>query len=292
MTRRSWSVTGHWDYSLCPRMWWLLRVARVPQEASEDSRRGTVLHAGMAAGYLAADVAMREGWAGSSVVHEVLIAVDVAVRKAARLHDYAAVDEAIDTCTNALAHLHPHPGDRVLVVERALDTEVSGVPITYRPDVIYQRRGLLTVRDWKSRSELPRARDLRDSRQLALGALCAARAFPSEFLATRRVRVEIASIGSATVVGSDMDRATALKAGDVVAATAARAEADTVFEPKPGAVCATCKVRAYCPVYANEETPEVGPDAKGDPVFRVRTPQMINLHIRETPSLDVTEVTP
>jgi CRISPR/Cas system-associated exonuclease Cas4 (RecB family) len=186
-------------------------------------------------------------------VHRSHVAVEYAVCKAAARLAHEEIDEAIDTCIECLKELMPEPGDEVLLVEGQMNIEVDGSQITYRADAVYRRNGLLTVRDYKSRKELPRRRELPQDRQLALGALCAARTYGDT-----RVAVEIASIGSGVAVDSLIDRSAAQEAGRVVAETARVADADRVFEPRPGAECARCSVQAHCPVYnsASLITPE------------------------------------
>jgi hypothetical protein len=254
-----WSVSAHRLYDGCPRAWWLRNVAHVPTEDSADSVRGVVLHAALAAGYAADYRVQQEGWPSDSA--HVDVAVEKAVVKAVGdFPDYDDPDEAIDTCLRALAYLGPQPGDRVIGVEVDMEIAVDGVPIIYRADALYERAGVLVVRDWKSTAELPRSRDLTRNRQLALGALCAGRTY-----APKRIDIEIASINAAVAVSAPIDVTAARSAGSVVAATARKAQADTTFEPKPGEVCADCKVRAHCPVFAPDGTSIFTPGPDGQP---------------------------
>ena len=260
---RRWSVSGHYLYDGCPRAWWLRNIAGVPTEDTDESQLGVVLHAGLAAGYAEHDRCNRSRLCDYPAVirHRVGDKVENALIDAIGDRDDVDLDAAYDTVMRALAHLGPLSTDRVLGVEVPMEISVDGVPITYRADALYERAGELVVRDWKSTSELPRARDLPGNRQLALGALCAARTYKPS-----RVRVEIASINAAVAVSSPIEVTAARKAGSVVAATARRAEADVAFTPTPGAVCSTCKVRAYCPVYAAPETVLVAPGPDGSPM--------------------------
>lgn len=260
--RRPWSVSAHRLYSECPRAWWLLNVGNVEPENTAESARGIVMHAGLAAGYAQWDDCRRRGLAPAVARHRVGDVVDSAIIEAAiraNVEDTLDLDEAYDTVMRALDYLGPQPGDYVIGTEVSLEIAVDGVPIIYRADVLYERNGVLVVRDWKSTVELPRSRDLTRNRQLALGALCAGRTY-----APKRIDVEIASINAAVAVSAPIEVTAARTAGSVVAATARRAETDTKFTPTPGAVCADCKVRAYCPAFAptGSALPTPGPDGQ------------------------------
>lgn len=253
------SVSATRDYLACPRMHWLLRTAKAPRDATGASNRGVLLHVGLAAGYVEFDRARFDKCTPGAVWRRTGAAVEYAVCRAAVGDD--DVDEAIDTVLSALRHLHPQPTDKVLGVEHEMVIDFDGVEIVYRADLTYRRGGWVTVRDWKSSSEVPRARDLSDNLQLQVGALCAARTF-----GVTEVRGEIASIGRGVAVDATITKGKALEGGALVAVTTQLAAADTVFEPTPGEVCADCKVRRSCPVYAPDKSmiPTPGPD--GAPV--------------------------
>ena len=270
-----WSYSGTIDYLTCPRLWWLKRIAHVEQDATDASHRGQLMHAGLAAGYAEMYQAQHEyeGWLDDVIVRrgEAACAHGVA-REAARLDiDYG--DEMVDTACRALRHLGPRRGDHLIGVEYDLDLRVDGVPIVYRADALYRRGGVLTVRDWKSRKTLPKRRDLLKLWQLALGALAAARTFGETL-----VRVEIASIGSAVAVSTEMPMEVARDAGRVVASAAGMAELElqrpVPFAPEQGEACVDCPVRRYCPVWAQDgtEIPTPGPD--GSPTMRVSRPSL------------------
>lgn len=253
---RTWSVSGARAYTACPRQWWLVYVAHAPQESGFDSIRGQVLHAGIAAGYSTHAAAVAEGRDMVVAIRRSHVAVEHAVCKAAARLGHEEVDEAIDTAIECLNELYPMPGDEVLLVEQSMHIEVDGVPIQYRADAVYRRDGVLVVRDWKSNKELPKRRELPQNRQLALGALCAARTYRET-----KVTVEIASIGSGVAVDCPIDRSAAQEAGRWVAEVAHVADADRVFEPRPGTECARCSVRAHCPVFATDETLVITPES-------------------------------
>jgi CRISPR/Cas system-associated exonuclease Cas4 (RecB family) len=264
---RRWSISAVRDYLSCPRMWWLKRAANVEQEASSDSYRGQLMHAGLAAGYREVYQAQREhgGWLDGTVARRGETACELGILKEAHrlaLDDYD--DELVDTACRALRHLGPRRGDHVIGIEHDMDIQVDGVPIGYRADLIYRRGGVLTVRDWKSAKELPKARDLHRNWQLALGALCVART-----LGDTSVRVEIASIGSAVVVSASMPMDVARDGGRVVAEAAQLAELElqrpVPFAPEPGSACAGCPVRRHCPVYAEPGTVIPTPHRDGSP---------------------------
>lgn len=231
VSQRRWSISAVRSYLACPRQYWLTRVARVEREVAGANFRGVLLHAGLAAGY-------RCGGDEEATVD--------AIHEEGRRLGVEVEDEVFDTALKAFRFLGPLRGDEVLGVERELEIIHKGILIMYRADVIYRSHGVLTVRDWKSSSTLPRARDLEQDRQLALGALCAARVFN-----VIEVRVEIASIGAGVAVSALMPMATARAAGDTVAEVAVRIEADREFNARPGAACAACPVRAFCPVYGD-----------------------------------------
>lgn len=242
---RRWSISAARSYAACPRQFFLTRVANTPRDVSGTNPRGVLLHAGLAAGFSTADWCRLQGLAGQEATdyrdQAVMDAVDNEIAKLSLPDDED--DEIVDTVLATLDHLGPQPSDLVLGVERELQITHRGVPISMRVDVLYRRRGMLTVRDWKSASELPRARDLPYNRQLALGALCAARIHGDT-----RVWVEIASIGSRASVVTEIRAEHARAAGDAVAATARQAEADTEFRPRPGSACADCPAWRSCPV--------------------------------------------
>lgn len=251
------SVTATRDYLACPRMHWLLRIAKAAKDATGASNRGVLLHAGLAAGYAEFDRARFDKCTPGAVWRRTGAAVEYAVCSVAQGDD--DVDEAIDAVIGALNYLAPKPQDRVLGVEHEMVIDFDGVEIVYRADAIYRRGGWVTVRDWKSSSEVPRARDLPDNLQLQVGALCAARTF-----GVTEVRGEIASIGRAVAVDAPISRGKAREGGQLVAEVTRAAAADTVFEPTQGDVCADCKVRRSCPVYAPDGAtiPTPGPDGR------------------------------
>lgn len=243
-----WSVSAHRAYRECPRKAWLMRVANVPRDVDPSNHRGIVLHAGMAAGYSYLDQHGRDysRMTPGAVRNELWWAVSCAVTEAALAAgmDSWDADEAYTTVIRALAHLGPQARDRVLGVEREMTAIVDGVTIVYRADVLYRRDGRVTLRDWKSSSELPRRYELVGDRQLGVGALCAARTF-----GVTEVDVEIASIGAGVAVSAPMDRASALESASAVADSAREFAQDREFEPTPGEACATCPVKRSCPVY-------------------------------------------
>lgn len=249
---RRWSISAVRAYMACPRQWWLTRVANVDKEVSDASLRGQLMHAGLAAGYaeMARAYGERERWPADTVARRGEATLEYAIAKEA---DRLGVDydgETVDTAARALRHLGPQPTDVLLGVERDLDIRIDGVPIIYRADVIYRRAGVLTVRDWKSRKTLPKARDLPRDWQLCLGALAAARTFGDTF-----VRVELASIGGAVAVAYPITVDEAREVGRLVAATAWDAEhANDDYVPLPGSACADCPVRKHCPVHAEAGT--------------------------------------
>jgi hypothetical protein len=244
VTRR-WTISAARSYLACPQQYYLTRVANTPRDVGSGNARGILLHAGLAAGYSAQDECHQRGLGGQRLRayrdSAVMDAIDAEVARLGVEDD--PTDEPVDTVIAALDRLGPYPDDEVLGVERDLQIEHRGVPISMRVDVLYRRRGMLTVRDWKSTSELPRARDLPFDRQLALGALCAARIFGET-----EVWIEIASINAGVAVICPIRPEQARAAGDAVAATSREAEADTEFVARPGSACASCPVWRSCPV--------------------------------------------
>lgn len=277
--QQRWTISAARAYQACPRMWWLTRVANVAQVVDPDSHRGVLLHAALAAGYEELVRALADGSSSfvtqqrrdSAVVHAMVTEAD-------RLKvPYS--EEAADTAIRALEHLGPQPGDEFLGAEDNLDIEHNGVPIRYRVDLLYRRDGVLVVRDWKSAAP-PKARDLLGNRQLALGALCAARVFDAN-----RVDVEIASINAAVAVSTPANVAVARSAGDVVVAVAGQVAADTEFETRKGTACNTCRVTAACPVYAADGVMVPIPGPGGT----VSSQEVIKLDVPATPRTGVTQ---
>jgi CRISPR/Cas system-associated exonuclease Cas4 (RecB family) len=259
---RRWSISATRAYLACPRQWWLTRVAGVEQDNPDANFRGVLMHVGLAAGYAEMARAQREpeGWLPDAVARRGEAACEFAIAKEADRLGIELEDEPIDTACRALAHLGPQRGDEVLGVEYDMDIRVDGVPIGFRADVIYRRNKVLCVRDWKTSSTLPKARDLPKDWQLCLGALCAARTFGD-----RVVRVEIASINAAVAVRFPITADQAQEAGRIVAQTAREAENDLECLPLPGSACAECKVVKHCPVYAEPGTVILTPYSDGSP---------------------------
>jgi hypothetical protein len=222
-------------------------VENVPRDVGSGNARGVLLHAGLAAGYSTANWCQLQGLIGDELrSYRDSAVMDAIDRETARLGLQGDPnDEPVDTVIAALDHLGPLPDDVVLGVEHELQITHQGAPIGMRVDVLYRREGRLTVRDWKSTSELPRAQDLPFNRQLALGALCAARIFGDT-----QVWIEIASINAGVAVTGPIRAEQARAAGDAVAETADKAEADTEFLPTPGSACATCPVWRSCPAHS------------------------------------------
>jgi hypothetical protein len=258
----AWSVSAHRLYQ-CPRAWWLTHRAHVEQQQDAVNNRGVMCHAGLAAGYAFLDQHGRDPrkMTPGAVRRGLFEAVSDAVTEVAQgahANSWDA-DEAFEAVIGALRHLGPQARDVVLGVELPMLITVDGVEITCRADVVYRRDGVTVVRDWKSSSELPRAFELPGDRQLAVGALCAARTFD-----TTRVAVEIASINARVAVTSVIATARALAGARAVAASAWAAQFDQGFLPRPGERCASCKVRASCPVFApnGRVIPTPGPDGR------------------------------
>jgi len=239
ITRR-WSISAARAYWACPHQWWLTRVAHVPRAVTEASFRGQLMHAGLAAGWTAMHQHLGIGIAH---LHGEGALIDAMHVEADHL-DVPCPDEAIDTAWRALQHLGPRIGDELLGAERDLDLRIDGVPIGYRADLVYRRKGVLTLRDWKSTSKLPKAADLPQDDQLALGALAVARTY-----AATEVRIEFASINAAVARAGPISADRARQAGQAVAETAIEAEADTEHKPTPGSACHTCPVVAACFVH-------------------------------------------
>lgn len=254
-----WSVTAHRTYRECPRMAWLLRTPGVERDTDPSNNRGIVLHAGLAAGYDQLAACRDRPMTPGAVRRRVADVVDAAVTAAAvGMTDFDA-DEAYTTVLAALEWLGPLSRDHVLGVEHEMVIVVDGVEVVFRADVIYRRDGIVTVRDWKSSSTVPRRHELFDDRQLSVGALCAARTFD-----VVDVDVEIASIGAAVAVSARLNKTAALAAAYAVADSAREFAQDREFEPTPGEVCATCPVRRYCPVYAPKDSTWIPtPDGRG-----------------------------
>ena len=238
--KRRWSISAARAYWACPHQWWLTRVAHVPRTTTEYSFRGQLMHAGLAAGW----VALHRNLGNATAMFSGEGALIDAMHTEAEHLEVPCPDEAIDTAWRALKHLGPRIGDELLGAERDLDLRIDGVPIGYRADLIYRRKGMLTLRDWKSTSKLPKAADLPQDDQLALGALAVARTY-----AAPAVRIEFASINAAAVRGGPISADRARQAGQAVAETAIEAEADIEHKPTPGSACHTCPVVASCFVH-------------------------------------------
>ncbi|MGH3986432.1 MAG: RecB family exonuclease [Pseudonocardiaceae bacterium] len=246
-----WSVSRHRAYITCPRQYWLTSVAKVPREDSPASVRGQVLHAAVAAGWAKAAV----GAGADAVLGAIEVAADDEVarheRRGTQITDYD-MWSWIELAALTVEHAGPKPGDTLLGVEYEVRSEVDGVPVMARLDLVYETAdGTLIVRDWKSSSEVPTQDDLLRDVQLGLGALLAARHW-----GRTRVRVEIGSIGAQVVSGVDMPRERAQGTGERVAASARKAATDTEFTPRRSEACAECKVRRFCPLFAVGPVPE------------------------------------
>jgi hypothetical protein len=247
---RRWSFSDHRLYGQCPRAWWLKRVAHVPAEVAPENHRGTVMHAGLAAGYAELATGRFRAMTPGAVWQAARLAVsDAITAKAGMMLDRDA-DECFELVMFTLESLGPRLEDRVLGIELPMVAIVDDVEIVYYADVVYRRDGVTTVRDWKSSSEVPRRHELLDHRQLTLGALCAART-----LRTTQVAIELGSIGRGVAVSTPVSAATAQRSGRIVASSAHAAAADTRFEPRRGEACVDCPVRRACPLFAEGEYP-------------------------------------
>lgn len=253
ITRR-WTYSAAYAYTVCPHQWWLTRVKGAPRApASPESFRGQLIHAGLAAGWPMAHKLMREGSTDAAIqLHSEQALIDAMEAEATRLAT-PVTPEMVDAACRVLLHCGPVAGDELIGAEIDLDMRVDGVPIGYRADLIYRRGDVYVVRDWKSRTTLPKARDLPREWQLGVGALATARTY-----GTTQVRVELASINAAYAVSAPIGKDQARQHGQLVAKVARAAEADTEHRAKPGKACGDCPVRAACymhnPVPTAEET--------------------------------------
>lgn len=271
---REFSVSAARAARGCLRRYWLEYVARVrvEQQSEPSAARGIVMHAGLAAGYTTA-ARNRDVWPSpgdAELARRARDALDAAIdTEAVRvgMTDEDA-DEAAQTAAYALTQLGPRPGDEVLAVEHTLRVTVAEqgrqVPLKVRVDAVYARAGRVVLRDWKSSSTLPRARDLPRNHQLLVGALAAAR----EFGATE-LSVEIASIGAGVAVSSPVTREQTYAAAHGLADEAIVADNARTFPPRLQPDCETCPVRSHCPLFATGPIPT--PDAHGEPVSPVRS---------------------
>jgi PD-(D/E)XK nuclease superfamily protein len=247
---RPWSFSDHHLYRECPRAWWLKRVAHVPTEVDPANHRGTVMHAGLAAGYAELATGRHRAMTPGAVWQVTRQAVAEAITAKAGMMAERDADECFELVMFALESLGPQRDDRVLGVECPLSAVVDDVEIVYYADVVYRRDGVTVVRDWKSSTELPRRHELHDHRQLTLGALCTART-----LGVTQLAVEFASIGRGVAVSAPVSAGTAQRSGQVVADSAHAAATDTRFSPVRGPGCVSCPVRKACPLFATGEYP-------------------------------------
>lgn len=253
ITRR-WTYSAAQSYVTCPHQWFLTRVANTPRApVTPESFRGQLMHAGLAVGWITAEALLRGGSDRAAIqMHAEHALIDAMEHEATRLQ-VPVNPEMVDTACYALDCLGPQRGDELIGAELDLDIRVDGVPVGYRADLVYRRGGVHVVRDWKSRTTLPKARDLPRDWQLGVGALAVARTY-----GLTQVHVEMASINGATSVCSPIGRDEARRAGELVAKVAYTAEADTEHAPKPGRACGDCPARHACfvhnPVPTVEET--------------------------------------
>jgi CRISPR/Cas system-associated exonuclease Cas4 (RecB family) len=244
ITRR-WTYSAALAYVTCPHQWWLTRVANTPRAPAEpEAFRGMLMHAGLAAGWPEAHRLIQAGVDPAMVELSADDALIDAMEQEATRLNVPVTPEMVDTACRALHYCGPQPGDELIGTELDLDIRVDGVPVGYRADLIYRRDGAHVVRDWKSRTTLPKTRDLPRDWQLGVGALAVARTY-----GTTNVLVEMASINGATSVCTPIGRDQARRHGQLVAEVAHKAEADTEHAPKPGKACGACPVRGACFVH-------------------------------------------
>lgn len=238
------SVSSCREYERCPRRYRYGYIERLPQDRPVPAswRHGTVVHAALEAAY-------RERQAGralESAIPVALAAFDSAWIAEDLPHDPAWQTRSRDLVVRTLTD-DPIGVDEVLGVEQPFRSDLdSGRRFGGFADLVLRRDGeTIEIVDHKVTRWALAAEELAIDRQLNLYGWFARREWPwaRRVIAThhypplgRTVTVELTDESMRSTV-------------EHLDAIAARAEADTVFEPKPGAACESCPWFERCPTH-------------------------------------------
>jgi putative RecB family exonuclease len=244
--RRWYSVSSTREYELCPRRYrfaYVDRLAAARGLVPESWRFGTVVHAGLEAGYrhhravghsdhldgaipVARD-AVRTSWA-----HE------------AMPDDPAALERAERIVCRSLATTRLAPSD-ILGVEHYFRTETpEGFQVTGAADLVLRdETGAIEIRDHKVTRAVLTSGQLADDFQLNIYGWLARQEWP----ASERVVVAHHYPLTGAIVRADLDNTSVEVAVARLRDTAIRAEADVEFVATPGHHCRSCAYVQLCP---------------------------------------------
>ena len=239
------SVSSTYSYEICPRRSWFGYVERTPEPRSEVPsgwRFGTVVHAGLEAGYKHHRTVGRS----RNLAHTIPVAVD-AVR--ASWADEGIPDDARElgraerVVRASLATTRLWPSE-ILGVERYFRaTTPEGFRVAGAFDLVLRGGpGVVEIRDHKVTRYVRSPDDLVTDFQLNLYGWLVRQTWPwaEKILMSHHYPL------LRQVVRVELDAARMEAAIQRVRTVGAVAEADTRFDPTPGEHCATCAYRGVC----------------------------------------------
>ena len=239
------SVSSTTTYETCPRRYRFAHVDRVPVDRAEAPvawRMGTVVHAGLAAGFR-----HHQAVGTSTDLDHAVPAARAAVRTAwvdeSMPDDPAELARAEATVADALRSTRLAPTD-ILGVEHRFRAETDdGVTVTGISDLVV-RTGpdAIEIRDHKVTRSVRTAEQLHGDLQLGIYGWLARRTWPG----TDHVVVAHHYPLTRELVRVDLDDAWVDAAVTRLRTVAHRAAADTEFTPAPGDHCRWCVYRAHC----------------------------------------------
>jgi putative RecB family exonuclease len=243
--RRAFSVSSTTTYETCPRRYRFGYVERIPTdraEAPEPWRFGTVVHAGLEAGY----AAHRDRGTGpdlTPVIPDAVAAVRAAWASEVMPDDPARLAEAEALVTRALTEERLEPGDILGVEHRFRAETTDGVRIHGISDLVVRTApDAVEVRDHKVTRAVRTPEQLRGDLQLGVYGWLARATWP---WATRVVVAHHYPLTGA-LVRVDLDDAWIDAALARVRGVAGRVAGDTEFAPTPGDHCRNCAYTAIC----------------------------------------------
>ena len=242
---RTFSVSSTYEYERCPRRYRYGYVDRIPAEralAPEHWRFGTVVHAGLEAGY------RRHQAVGytSNLRHTIPIALD-AVRASwveeAMPDDPAALARAEGVVARSLATTRLAPSD-ILGVERWFRGETAdGIRVAGVSDLVVRSGDdTVEIRDHKVTRFVRTPEHLRGDLQLGVYGWLVRQTWPW----AEHVTVAHHYPLTRELVRVDLDDAWIDTAMTRLTTVSAHALADREFAPNPGEHCTNCPYTAHC----------------------------------------------
>ena len=175
------------------------------------------------------------------------------IREGDEMDDYVRLGERC--LENAYRRLYPFDEQTLGLehpVEFALDADGRYAMRGVIDRVVRGRDGALEIHDYKTGRWLPKQADLDRDRQLTLYEIGARRAFGE----TGEVRLVWHFLRQGLVRSSRRTAEQLESVGEAARCTIDRIRAETVWEPRPCALCPWCEYRGLCPAFAGAPRPE------------------------------------